>query len=64
LNSEVAQSVIELVGVEVVVGELEVVAAGAKVARDEVVVGSRAIHWFMDAAGCVDGGTWQRSWEV
>jgi hypothetical protein len=64
LNSEVAQSVIELVGIEVVVGELEVVATGAKVARDEVAIGSQAIHWFMDAAGCVDGGARQRSQEV
>jgi len=64
LNSEVAQSVIELVGVDVVVGKLEVVAVGAEVAGDVVAVGPRAINWFMNAAGCVDGGAWERSLEV
>ena len=50
-----AQSVIELVGVDVVVGKLEVVAVGAEVAGDVVAVGPRVINWFMNAAGSVDG---------
>ena len=55
MNIDVAQGVIELVGVDVVVRELEVVAVGADVARDVVAVSSGAINWFMDAAGYVDG---------
>lgn len=44
LNCEVAQSVVEVIGVDVVVGELEVVAAGAEVAIDVVAVGSWFVH--------------------
>jgi len=59
----VAQSVIELVGVDVVVEKLEVVTAGAEVAGDVVVVGPLAINWFMNAACCIDGGAWERPWK-
>jgi hypothetical protein len=40
MDKEMPQSVMELLGVDVIGGELKVVVAGAKVARDVVVVGS------------------------
>ena len=44
-----------------IVRELEVVVAGAEVAGDVVGVGSRALNWFMDVAGYIDGGAKERS---
>jgi len=61
LNYHVAQGVTEVVGGEVVVKELEAVAAQAEVARDVIVVLSRAFKWFMDGASRVDGGAGERS---
>ena len=53
-----------MVGADVVVGELEVVAKGDEVAVDVVDVGSQAFHWFMDAACNIDCGAGKCSWEV
>ena len=50
-----AQGVVEVVGGDVVVGELEAIAAQAEVAVDVIVVLSRAFKWFMDGASHVDG---------
>ena len=57
-----AHSVIEFVSTDVVVGELEVVDAGAEVAGDVVAVGSFAFHWFMGATCSIDDGAWNCSW--
>ena len=56
MNNEVPQCVVELVGADVVVGELKVVVEGAEVAGEVVVIGSQAYHWFMDAACSIDCG--------
>jgi hypothetical protein len=61
LDKEMPQSVVDLLGVDVIGGELEAIVAGSEVARDVVAIGSRAPHWFMVTACCREGGAGEDS---
>jgi hypothetical protein len=64
LNYKVSQGGVEVIDVDVVVGELEVVVAGVEVAVDIVAVGFRFVHRFRGIACCIYGGTWKCSLKV
>ena len=56
-----AQGVVEVVGGDVVVGELKAVTAQAEISGDVIAVVSRAFKWFRGGASSVDGGAGERS---